>query len=388
MKVVEISRKDLENNLKIIKKIANYNGEDDNGNRVKIIAVVKANALGLDLIKFSKFLVNNGIKYLAVSTVEEAIALRKAGIKEEIILLSPTNIKKELKLLIENGITLTISSNDDISVIKEIIKSTNQYEKHNSSARIKDATAEKKVQAHIKIDTGMGRYGFLYTEPEEILNAFRECSVIKIEGMYTHFSNSRNEKWTRKQFDRFLDVVAYIKKEKIEPGILHCSSSTAFLKYNLMHLNAVRIGSVFQGRTLVSVDGLVKIGSFKTNVVEIKTLPKGYNIGYNNTCKTKRKTKIAVIPVGYMDGLNKGKLRDCFTLKENILSVGIEIKKFFKDNSLKATINNNKYKIIGQIGTYHCVADITRSEDIEVGNDVYLDIPPMQVNENIAREYV
>jgi len=89
-----------------------------------------------------------------------------------------------------------------------------------------------------------------------------------------------------------------------------------------------------------------------------------------------------------MDGLNKGKLRDCFTLKENILSVGIEIKKFFKDNSLKATINGKQYKIIGQLGTYHCILDITKSEGIGVGNEVYLDISPLQVNENITREYV
>jgi len=282
MKVLEISRKDLENNLKIIKKMANLKGKDDVGDRLKIIAVLKSNALGLGLVKFAKFLVNNEITCLAVSTIEEAVTLRKADIKEQIILLTPTNIKKELKLLIENNITITISSNEDIEAIKEVLKDNN-----------------KQVQAHIKIDTGIGRYGFLYTEKENILKAFRECENLNldIEGMYTHFSHPRNEKWTKKQFDRFLDVIAYIKGEKINIKVLHCSASTAFLKYSIMNLNAVRIGSVFQGRTLVPVSELVKIGKFKTNIAEIKTLPKGYNIGYNNTYKTKKETKIAVIPV-------------------------------------------------------------------------------------------
>jgi len=89
-----------------------------------------------------------------------------------------------------------------------------------------------------------------------------------------------------------------------------------------------------------------------------------------------------------MDGINRWKLRDCFTLKENILSVGIEIKKFFKDNSLKVFIDNKKYKIIGQVGMYHCVIDITKSNNIKTGDDVYIDITPMQVNENIRRKYV
>lgn len=170
-------------------------------------------------------------------------------------------------------------------------------------------------------------------------------------------------------------------------GMLHCSESTAFLKYPMMNLNAVRIGSLIQGRTLVPVKDLIKIGVFKSNIQEIKTVPKGYNISYGNMYKTKRETKIAVVPVGSMDGLNMKKDRDIFSLKENLLSVGIEIKKFFRDNHLKVLINGKKYNIIGRIGMYHCVIDITRADDILVNDEVILDIPPMQVNSMIRREY-
>lgn len=154
-----------------------------------------------------------------------------------------------------------------------------------------------------------------------------------------------------------------------------------------MNLNAVRIGSLIQGRTLIDVPNLVKIGQFKSSIQEIKTVPKGYNISYGNMYKTKRETKIAIVPVGNMDGLNMKKARDIFSFKENFLSVGIEVKKFFKDNSLKVLINGKKYNIIGRIGMYHAVIDITGS-DVSLEDEVILDIPPMQVNQMIRREYI
>lgn len=368
MKKLIINRKDLKNNLKIIRKMVDSAGKDDLGNNVKIIAVVKGNGMGLDLIEFSKILVNNGIEILAVANSEEAIELRNAGIKEEILMLTPLSKENEIKKLIENNITLTISNLEQIEIIEKI--------------------AENEVKAHIKIDTGFGRYGFLYNNTSDILEAFKMCDKTKIVGTYTHFARPIDEKFTKKQFDRFLNVIAFLKKEGQNPGMLHCSESTAFLKYKIMNLNAVRLGSIFQGRTLVKVPDLVKIGTFKSSIQEIKTVPKGYNISYGNMYKTKRETKLAIIPVGYMDGFNMRKDRDIFSFKENLLSIGIEIKKIFKDNSLKVTINDKKYKVIGRVGMYHCAIDITGSNDITINDEVIIDIPPMQTNSMIRREYL
>ena len=122
--------------------------------------------------------------------------------------------------------------------------------------------------------------------------------------MFTHFSNPKDEKFTRKQFNKFNNIVQYIKDNEYNSGILHCAASTAFLKYPDMWLDAVRIGSAIQGRTLINLYDLKPIGILKSNIQEIKELPKGYNISYGNVYKTKKITKIAVIPVGYMDGFN------------------------------------------------------------------------------------
>lgn len=371
MKKIIISRKDLKNNLKIIRKSLHSFGKDDSGKNKKIIAVVKGNGMGLGLVEYSKFLVKHGIDFLAVANLEEAMLLRQVGITEEILMLTPISKESELEKLIQNQITLTISSKEQIEMLEKIAQ--NQ---------------ENEIKAHIKIDTGFGRYGFLYTNRKDILDAFKMCHKIKISGMYTHFARPMDEKFTKKQFDRFLETIKFLKQEGQDVGMLHCSESTAFLKYPMMHLNAVRIGSLIQGRTLIPVEGLKKIGQFKSSIQEIKTVPKGYNISYGKMYRTKRETKMAVIPVGYMDGLNMRKDRDIFSLKENILSVGIEMKKFFKDNRLKALINDKKYSIIGRIGMYHAVVDITDGEDVSIDDEVILEIPPMQVNSMIRREYI
>ena len=300
MKRLVIKRKDLKNNLKIVRKIINSEGRDDRGDHPKIIAVVKGNGMGLDLVQYAKFLNGQGIDFFAVADSNEAFSLREAGIDDEILLMTPPISEKEIRKLMEQRITITISSIEQIRLVEKI------------------ANEEKKeIKGHIKIDTGFGRYGFLYYDKEIICQAFSECKKIKITGMYTHFSKPMDEKNTTKQFERFLEVVQFLKKDGQDPGMLHCAASTATIKYPMMHLNAVRIGSLIQGRTLIKIENLIKIGEFKSNIQEIKTVPKGYNISYGGMYRKKKETKIGIIPVGYMDGLNMRKDRDIFSLKEN-----------------------------------------------------------------------
>lgn len=376
MKVLEISKDNLRHNIKLIKNKVEKESPD-----VKIYAVVKANGVGLGLIEYTKFLIENGIKSFAVARIEEAINLRQADIKEEILMLTPSIEKNELKMLIQNDITLTIGSLEEIKILKEVVEKLKE--------EINKKTELKKVKVHIKVDTGFGRYGFLYSDFVSILSAFKSIDEnIEIEGLYTHFSETKDEKWTNLQYNRFLEVIEFLKKNGYVPKYLHCSASSAFMKYPKMRLNAVRLGSVFQGRTLMKNTGLIKIGKFKTSIIEIKTLPAGYNISYGKTYKTKRETKVAVIPVGYKDGLNQANKRDNFKFSNNIIAVLMEIKKIFKDNRLEAKINGKTYKIIGRLGMYHSIIDITGSENIKINDIVNLDITPLQTNDEIRREYV
>ena len=372
MKRLIINVKDLRHNIEQIKKYATKRGKDDNGEDVKIIAVVKSNGYGLGIVEYTKFLIDNGIKYFAVSTVEEAIKLRKAGIKQDILILSSTAIKKDVELLVENNIILTIGSKEDIEVAEKVAQEKNV-----------------KIRAHIKIDTGFGRYGFVYTEKEKIVESLKMIKNIQIEGTYSHFSISfYDDKYTKLQFDRFLDIIELLKMNDIKTGMLHICNSSAFAKFPTMHLNAVRVGSAFLGRlSFVNSLGLRKIGYLEAKVAEIKTLPPKYNVGYSNAYKTKKETKVAVIPCGYSDGVNVKNDRDMFRMLDKLRYIVRDVKDFFKNQAIYVKINDTKCKVLGRIGTYHIICDIT-GKDIKVGDNVKIEVNPKFVDSSLRREYI
>ena len=377
MKSLVINKEDLKHNIRIIKNIVKETGRQDNHKPIKLIAVVKGNGYGLGLIQYSKFLIDNGVDFLAVATVEEAIALREAKLQARILLLSSTAIKKEVELLIDNDIILTLGSKEAVEMAKSVAKSK-----------------QKKVQAHIKIDTGFGRYGFCYNEKEQILEALKDLENIQIEGTFSHFSLAFYEKneYNQEQFKIFIYVVEYLKQNKIETGILHICNSSAFLKFKHMRLNAVRIGSAFLGRiSIPNIYGLKKIAYLKSNVAEIKELQKGYNIGYSNAFTTKNKTKVAIIPCGYADGFNVREQRDMFRKRDKLRYIVRDIKDSFKDKSLYVEIKTNskeytKCKVLGRVGMYHITVDIT-GKDVKIGDEVKLNVSPIFIQNTIRREY-
>ena len=364
MNTLVINKEYLRHNIEKIKEHARKNGKDDNGNEVKIIAVVKGNGYGLGIVEYTKFLIDNGISFFAVSTVDEALKLRKAGVKEDILMLSSTAIEQDVKVLIENKIILTIGSKEDILIAEKIGKEEN-----------------KKVRAHLKIDTGFGRYGFVYNKRDEMVEALKSIQNIKIEGTFTHFSISfYDEKYTKLQFKRFIDVIEVLKMNKIETGVLHVCNSSAFLQHSDMHLNAVRVGSAFLGRLSFRNNiGLKKIAYLESKVSEIKELPKDFNIGYSNTYKTKKTTKVAIIPCGYMDGMNIGNNRDMFRTIDKLRYIIRDIKDFFKKQNIYVKINNNISKVLGRVGTYHITCDVT-DKNVNIGDKVTIDINPKFVN--------
>ena len=366
-----INKEDLKHNIEQIKKHAQKSGQDDNGNPVTIIAVVKVNGYGLGIVDYTKFLIDNGINFFAVARLEEALLLRKSGIKEKILMLSSTAIKEDVEKLVENNIIITIGSQEDIKIAEEVAKEKN-----------------KKIAAHLKIDTGVGRYGFVYSKREEMIEALKEMKNIEIQGTFSHFSVSFfDDKYTKLQFERFIDVIEVLKMNDIQTGMLHICNSAAFVKFPSMHLNAVRVGSAFLGKLPFPNNlGLKKIGSMESKVTEIKELPKGFNVGYSNTYTTKKDTKVAIIPCGYMNGINVTSDRDMFRPIDKLRYIVRDIKDFFKKQAKYVTINNQNCRILGRIGTYHVTCDIT-GKDVKIGDTAIFSVNTKFVDSSIEREY-
>lgn len=367
MKALVVETEKLKHNLKIIREIIEKKEE-----KTKIIAVIKGNGYGLGLCEYAQFLINNGIDLLAVATVEEALELRKSGIKQDILMMSSTAIKQDMELLIKNEIILTIGSSESGKMADEIAKKEN-----------------KKVRAHIKIDTGFGRYGFIYSKKQDMVDAIKSWKNIQIEGAFSHFSIAfyGNGQESRKQYTRFMQCIELLNKNNINPKLLHICNSSAFLRFEEMHLNAVRIGSALLGRlSIPNKWGFKRVGYLKSNVAEIKDLPSGYNIGYSNSYVTKKETKIAIIPCGYADGFNVKVDRDMFRFVDKLRYVVRDIKDVFKNKKIYVTINGEKCEVLGRLGMFHVSVDIT-GKSIKLGDEVRFEVSPMLVDSNISRDY-
>ena len=371
MNTLVIDKKDLKHNIEQIKNYLSNIKKDDNSKETKIIAVVKGNGYGLGIVEYTKFLIDQGISFFAVATLKEALILREAGIKEDILMLSSTAIKEDVETLIENKIIVTLGSKEDAEILEEIGKERNE-----------------KIRVHIKIDTGFGRYGFVYTKPEEIVETIKNLQNVEIEGTFSHFSISFfDDNYTKVQYDRFIKVIEILKENKIETGIKHICNSSAFLKFPDMHLDAVRVGSAFLGRlSCKNTIGLKKIAYLESQVAEIKELPAGFNVGYSNTFTTKQNTKVAIIPCGYMDGINMTNNKDMFRTVDKLRYIVRDIKDFFKKQAIYVKIGNTKCEVLGRVGTYHITCNIS-GKDINIGDKVIFDVNPKFIDSSIRREY-
>lgn len=279
-------------------------------------------------------------------------------------------MKEDVQSLIENNITLTIGSVESAKIANEVANEKNI-----------------KIKAHLKIDTGFGRYGFVYTKKDDVLKTIKQNSNIEFEGIFTHFSIAfYDDKITKEQFEKFMNVVKFLEENNIKFKLKHACNSSAFVKFPEMHLDAVRVGSAFVGRLSVENKiGVKKIGTLESKVAEVRTLPDNFNIGYSNIYLTKKETKVAIIPVGHSDGFNVSSNRDMFRKVDKLRYILNDIKGFFKEQYLKVNINNKNYKLAGRLGMYHSTVIV--DNNVKVGDKAVYEVNPIYIDPRIRREY-
>lgn len=324
---VEIDLKALDNNIKVIRSII--------GNR-KIMSVVKANAYGHGLLPIAKHLVKNDIDYLAVAFIEEAIQLRKEGIKIPILVLGAIN-NEQIEMFLKNDISLTGSSEEKLESI------SSEAERLNITAKV-----------HLKVDTGMGRIGVQWDRIDPFLKKAFSLPSLKIEGVFSHFANSPTDKeFTNTQIERFNIVLEKVSKYIDRNNILiHLSNSGAIdNKIEDAFFDMIRTGLMMYGySTNTEVQKkLQPVMNFKTKISYFKVLNKGLTVGYNRTYTTKEMTRIATLPVGYADGYPRS-----LSNKGNVF------------------INNKKYPVIGNVCMDQTMVNLGNDGEAYNGDDVLL----------------
>lgn len=272
---LEISKSELLSNISEIKKLLPHN---------KFMAVVKANAYGHGLLEVAK-IIQNKVDYLAVFDFNDALFLRKNGVKKPLLVLSRI-FPNQVDLAIKNDIEVTISTFDIFSKIK------------------------KNLKIHICLDTGMGRDGFTSADTKKLINLLKK-SPAKLCGIYAHFAaaDEKNfDDYSAKQVRDLLNFKEQLVSAKIEsPLIHHAASAGTIYGKNHADFNLARIGVSLYGLWPSSQRNksinLQPVLSWRAKISEIRFLPKGSTISYGCTHKLSRDSKLAVIPVGYYDGI-------------------------------------------------------------------------------------
>ncbi|HJJ55149.1 MAG TPA: alanine racemase [Methanocorpusculum sp.] len=328
---------------------------------VPIYAVIKGNGYGLGLIEFAKLLRASGIDRFAVTEIGDVAELRGNGFEtEEILMLRATSLPDELRELLRLRAVVTISDPICATAVNAIA--------------IENST---RFLCHIKIDTGMGRYGF---EPDQIdiLSELYGYPGLDVQGIYTHFHSAFcSETETRLQFERFKSCCDRLAESGLNIGIRHCCNSSAFIKYPEMYLDAVRIGSAFLGRLSFPGDfGLNRIGYCESQVEILRDIPVGRTVGYGAAWRAKRATKIAVTGIGYFNGFGVSKGDDLFRFRDCLRGGLRYVRAYLSRKAIYASVNGKPARVLGYIGMVQTILDVS---DIpcKIGDSILFDINPL-----------
>ncbi len=262
------------------------------GQHVTLFAVVKADAYGHGAVAVARTALLNGAEHLAVASISEAIELRDAGLEAPILVMSHTPIQA-IRQAVRQNITVTLY---DLEL-----------------ARFYDRAAREAggiLRVHVKVDTGMGRLGVVASAAVPFFRHLLNLNHLELEGIFTHFSMAdESPDYTAEQVRIFKRVLTPLRAAGFSFKYIHAANSAGTLASKENHFNAVRVGLAMYG---LSPSDEVRVPptfrpvmAWKTAVAQVKILPPNHPVGYGNTYMTRGEEKIAVIPVGYADGLRR-----------------------------------------------------------------------------------
>ncbi len=322
---LEVNLDALEHNINEIKKVI--------GSEVEIAAAVKSNGYGYGSTHIAPTLYNNGVKYLAVANLLEAVELKNSNPHYNVFIMGHTP-DYYLEIAVKYNLTITIFSYNQAKLLSEIGGKFN-----------------KTISVHIKYDTGFNRLGFKYGNKsmKEISKIFK-LNNLYIEGVFSHLSLKSYES-DLEQLSRFKCLINYLEKNNLYPKYYHICDSISGIDYPDFRLDMIRPGAAIYGlKSFKSKDiSLKNIGIFKSKISSIKTLLEGEGVSYDYMWISKKETKIATVPFGYGDGYPR-----------NMFGKG------------EVTVNNIRCPIVGVLCMDQCIIDVSNIQNPYVGQEVII----------------
>lgn len=263
------------------------------GGHAELMVTVKANAYGHGAVPVARAALDGGATRLAVARTLEGVELRQAEISAPILIMGYT-LPAEAARIVRWDLTPTVNTAQQAMAL---------------SAAAQEAG--KTVPIHIKVDTGMGRFGLLPGEVVDFVRTISRLPGLFLEGLYTHFAiaDAADKTYTRRQFEKYMNVVNQLEAAGFFFPLRHVSNSAATLDLPEMALDMVRCGIALYGlRPSDEVEPAVPLRpamTLKSRVARVRTLPTGASISYGCTYTTTRPTPVALVPVGYGDGYHR-----------------------------------------------------------------------------------
>lgn len=334
----EISRGNLLHNYRLLQRLA--------GPDVELLAVVKADAYGHGLAGCAQTLAAGGARWLGVTCVEEAVALRKICPDARILVLSGV-WHGEAEAVIEHRLTPVVWDPAHLDLLAE--------------AAARQGAVPGSLPVHLEIDTGMSRQGAAPNQLASFLARFSPDAPLRLEALMTHFHSPENEEATSKQERALAAAVETCAQSGLHPQYLSAGSSAALVHQGNDFVGdlARRVGAQRMLRPGIALYGyapgrdvpaeLKPVLRWKTRVVSLREIEPGTTVGYDGTFTAQRRTRLALLPMGYADGLNR------------LLS-----------NRGAVLLRGQRAPIAGRISMDHTSVDVTGIAGVERGDEVVL----------------
>ncbi|MBP3633112.1 MAG: alanine racemase [Oscillospiraceae bacterium] len=309
----------------------------------KFLGVMKADAYGHGAVPVSHALVELGADYLAVSNLEEAVQLRRGGVRAPILILgyTPPSYAENMIYL---DLTQEVHSLEYARQLDMALDGSNFV-----------------LNVHLKLDTGMTRIGFTAYGDEACLQDLVQASKLShlhVEGAFMHFcvadSAAQEDKtFTYLQHERFINALSYMESHGIKPDIRHCCNSGATLMYPEFAMDMIRPGILTYGvNPSEDTKGILELRpmlSLYTSVSQVRQIPAGTDVSYGRTYKTEGDRRLAVLAIGYADGLQRR-----------------------LSGSVKFMVRGKFVPVVGRICMDMCMVDVTDVPDVQPGNEVMI----------------